>query len=541
MKKILLFVLIGLYVSVYAQDGYECTGKAEIPNSGGKKVKYITSATKVGKKKARMWLSLTNENPEDISFIVCNMFNIKDFGQIEHDFWSIEKVPDGDGGMKWKCTDVAEPAPTPDEPDADKWLPSYHFGCERVTIPANSSIIVHDKIGCFTLPPNVPDFDKDDLNPPYIDFLRDCPIDVESCADIKEKANIFLCPALPPDGDFNGNWINIWAEKESYETDGTTTFTWENGNWVTMGNHISPYPVKMIGTVEDAVAGTQLSFYIDGSPLGTYTVSSDGTMCGGSPTIIEEFYTIPLMPSLFSLEIQLPNNNCGINIPESTVVRFHGDVFAEPGSPIYNVGDFMYSIDAIAVKDSVPPSIVNYNVFAQTGNLQVEISATDENAIVMGANFIYSYSGVTDTLILDFTSPPFNNGEFSFEASIPSLPLETQIDYYFEIFDEFCHITTTPMDNIIIPDSEGCCKICSSEGVIIECNSPVLLSNCDVLGGYEFIENGVCDTVECECLIPVPTLSQWGLIILALLTLIIGIVSIKQSQIELAKNGERMS
>ena len=36
----------------------------------------------------------------------------------------------------------------------------------------------------------------------------------------------------------------------------------------------------------------------------------------------------------------------------------------------------------------------------------------------------------------------------------------------------------------------------------------------------------------------IPTLSQWSLIILALLTLIIGIVSIKQGQINLAKNGE---
>jgi len=93
---------------------------------------------------------------------------------------------------------------------------------------------------------------------------------------------------------------------------------------------------------------------------------------------------------------------------------------------------------------------------------------------------------------------------------------------------EGCIAKGSAVVNELNPLEVGCCWTCIESDVV--CNTDVSQAACPQ--DWNWVENGNCGDSECgNCEETIPTLSQWGLIILSLLLLIFGTVSIKQTQI----------
>lgn len=68
------------------------------------------------------------------------------------------------------------------------------------------------------------------------------------------------------------------------------------------------------------------------------------------------------------------------------------------------------------------------------------------------------------------------------------------------------------------PPGEGCCWRCV--GNTLECDSPTTQQSCP--GGWNFVGGENCGSNACglgECDVDIPTVSEWGLIIMAVLLL----------------------
>ncbi len=93
---------------------------------------------------------------------------------------------------------------------------------------------------------------------------------------------------------------------------------------------------------------------------------------------------------------------------------------------------------------------------------------------------------------------------------------------------EGCIATGSAIVNELNPPAVGCCWQCQGNELI--CNSDVSQAACP--GDWNWVENGNCGDSQCgNCTENIPTLSQWGLILLTLLLLTLtSVVLIRQRQ-----------
>lgn len=446
-------VLVLAATGVVGADIVENTGTIEnVPGFPGKKLKYRVGAEKTGKRTAGFWLQIKNEEAMDIKIVVCAMVNLIDVPDIDDSDFNVEKV---DG--KWKCS--------PRTPDPGGGPPSFHFGCKQVTIPAGQKVDVFDTVAKFAQ-----DFTAKELGKVYFDILKDC--EITMCDQIK-GANNFLRPTDPED---HADWVNVWADQNDYvdlTSTGKSFAKWYLGNWVTMG-HSGFYPSRMLGTLRGAPTGALVNFLFDGVPGSmTYTVAQepDEAPCVGAELVIDELVTIPLdLSALVSMSVDVPKNSCGF-ADEGEVMRFHADVFAESGTPFYLPGDFMHAIDMVFVRDTVGPEMLVVDVVQVPGKdaVRVDLHATDTTTMVIGATIRFTIDGNETEEPIDYAVPASSGNTMLFSDEFSGLPLDTLIGYEIDVYDELGNVTATIPATIVLspPPPPGDIPTVSEWGLII--------------------------------------------------------------------------
>lgn len=414
----------------------------KVPGYGaGTELKYRVGAVPTGKRTAHFWLQIKNPNAFDVDIIVCAMLNL-DRPMVPDTDYSIEKV-----NGNWKC-EVVMPDPG-DGPD------SYHFGCERMTIPAGGQKDAFDTVATFDS--DVKNAMGDSLlETVYFDLLKDCPI--EDC-DIDGARN-FLTPETPTG---HADWANVWACNSSYTdlTDtGLSEVEWPSGNWVTMRKQETQgFPSRVQGTLSGAPAGAQFELILDGVLAHTAMVAPDpaNPPCGGLDLTIDvPFITPPGSHAKDGIRVTLPNNPCGF-LPEGTLARFNADIIADPGSPVYAPGDFMHGIDIALVHDTVPPNLVGANVQSVGNDIFIDVQATDDTTMVVGAGFFYDVNGGPEQdLAIAYDIPAEIGNVMLFRDVLEDMPTGVPINYRIELIDDVGNVSTPVSGSIGLIDNAYC-------------------------------------------------------------------------------------
>ncbi len=331
---------------------------------------FFVSATRTSSNTVNFFLALTNSSMMDMNLVVCAMLDLK-FGSVEHEVYKVEK----DFLGEWSCSQTG----------TGSLRPSYHFGCKRVFLPANTSWIVFDDEATFDKDGNgsIDDVVQADLARVYFDILKDCEID-DSCDSVVGR-NKFLVPESP---DFP-EWVNVWAGHSRFalldESSHDAQISWQSGNWVTMG-YPGTYPARMTGEVSGLPAGSRFEFVYGDELGGSYLVpaSRDGSGVGRS-VAVDEKLTITEEPGVdHFLNVYLPGDS-GEVIEEGQVVRFDGTVFAREGAPYYEEGDLMHKVSVQMVQDTQPPIFLDTKVQRSGSSVGVSMAAIDMASRVGGA------------------------------------------------------------------------------------------------------------------------------------------------------------
>jgi hypothetical protein len=245
-----------------------------VPGYPGVRVEYRVGAVRTTDREAHFWLKLKQRGSSvAVDLIVCAMLDLKGVPNVpDDDFW-IAKNDDGD----WECR--------PRTPEPGDGPPSVHFGCEKVSLPANG-----DPVDAFdTYATFGQDFTAAQLGKAYFDILKDCPI--VGCAQTV-GTNKFLAPEPPYD---HSDWSNTWTGAGSYVDlagSGLSETDWPSGNWVTMRTS-STYPVYMQGLLTGAPPGAAVALSMAGQAASKpYIVrpAEGEDPCAGRPLeIFEEF------------------------------------------------------------------------------------------------------------------------------------------------------------------------------------------------------------------------------------------------------------
>ena len=485
------------------------SGNIDRPPGGGGPLCYQIGASQTSPDGAHFWLKVCNNGSKAIEIVICAMLNLKK-----------PVVPDADFKIRKNFNRITKPWECISAPDPAGSRPNAHLGCRLVTIPADGKLkdVFNETVTFSTK------FKKDELGSVYFDLLFPCPVD-QSCKQIKGKDK-FLTPQNPNDRQ---DWVNTWAGVGDYlpltetptptptplPTSTPTTLPtgapsltptpsaspnptpttptarlsrpvrkaaqatgslvaakdWPTGNWVTMEkDNTEFFPARLKGVVSGAPAGSAIDFHFGLTPGGHYVVPADPLHppCGGADVAIDEPFVIP--PMSVSMEedgirTELPAGACG-SVPEGFVSEFHGAVTAEPGAPIYDPGEFMYGVDEIFVRDTVPPVIESVHVRPFFNYLEARVKATDVTTRALGATLVTGTGASEVQTLLNFANPPSNDGKTRFLDFIGPLPSGTPLPYRIDVYDEVSNVTSTDPSSILLgtpPNVRGLACILSLE------------------------------------------------------------------------------
>jgi hypothetical protein len=438
-------LLLLLFGSLAVADVVGTSGTiSRVPGYEGKKLKYRAGAIRSAPGKAHFWLRLKNEESVDISVVVCAMLNLKRPEKQDEDFKIGKNL---DEPPKWKCRSEPHPKGSP---------PNYHFGCKLVTVGAGQQIDVFDQVADFSKG-GTDDFTDEELGRLYFDVLKAC--ELTMCDQVK-GGNRFL---TPDDAGTQGEdpWVNVWAGGKKFEdltSTGLSETDWPNGNWITMRKETPGllYPSRLIGTLVGAPAGSTVQFFCtnDGGPRPLYQVQPDPSRppCGGLNLHVNELFQIGIQPdeeSGFRLWVP-PTPGCG-TVPEGSIVRFSGDVIAEPGASHYDPGEFMYGVDTWLVRDTQPPTIISGEAHQAGSRLHVSVAAEDATTMATGASIVYSVGGGPQTELPIGYAVPSSAGEtMLFEEDVDGLPFAVPVRYHFSVVDELGNRASTAPDSVVL-------------------------------------------------------------------------------------------
>lgn len=364
------------------------------------------------------WLLYTNTNSEAVSFIVCEMVDFaipypetkrldEETNQpldmsVPVDLFFMEKGPSG-----YTCADRGT---------GHDYNWSFHFGCDRVTVPANGSAWAFD--GWHQVPseslkafnggilgndhetPILLDgtrFDENDkvnatwrLKNNYLDYLADCPIDPD-CDDLKGRPNSRLEPSQDALACSSNAWniLTMGIKPQGGGGNGRVQIPVDLGNWVTMSD-MANYASTFKGYLAGAPAGTQLRAFYPASVSSTGVAImdsgraySDTVVACVSDTMGFSFpFVIPEMGGYMQFEIQLPNTMCS-GISNGHKIFLHGEVFARETTAYYDSAQFMYGVSSTVLYDATPPHISNFQLNAlDSEHLIINLTASDDTAMV---------------------------------------------------------------------------------------------------------------------------------------------------------------
>lgn len=404
-------------------------------------LKYRVGAVKTGKRTAHFWLRINNPNAFEVKVIVCAMLNLKK-PDVDDTDYCIEKIDTDNDGVPdtWKCEELTR--------ERDDGPDSYHFGCKRLTIPAGGTVDAFDEVATFDS--DVCDADGNSLlGTVYFDLLKDCPLD--SCDDLKGARN-FLSPTTPAD---HKDWANVWAGGKKYEdvTDGGfTLFEFPSGNWVTMRkDELDSYPARLVGTLTGARAGATLEIYFNDNLAHSVDVPPDpeNPPCGGSDVAVDLLFSVPPGSEAHDAIVLIVSKPCD-EVSEGEVVCFVADVLAEPEAPFYDPGDFMYGIGLFIIRDTMPPEILAVDV-SQAGAqaLGVHVEATDATTMATGATLVYRVGdGLDQEWPIPYDNPAEVDNVMFFDGVLAGLPVEEEITFHVNVFDDVGNMSSS-VDEVI--------------------------------------------------------------------------------------------
>jgi hypothetical protein len=406
---------------------------SSVPGFPTATLNFRVSSALVTSNTASFTVVFSNPTSSTIPLVVCSMLDLNK-GNVPHPKYKIFK----NAAAQWECAAVGMTSS----------FPSYHFGCERISIPAGpGGIFTITKVATFT---NT--FKPEDLGTYYFDVLKDCPVH-PSCDVFKEKADQWLYPEDPAG---HPDWANGWADQRSFQPlalGGVSEGQNPTGNWVTM-NYTGPYPSELVATVSGAPAGTAIELTLAGQPSRLYVVPPDpgGPVCSGLEVSIREEFTITGEMTRDSVRLTLPETQCGL-IADGALARFRGVVSARPGALYYTPGQFMYSIDHLFINDTRPPLI--QAVDAQpllAGGLRVEVVGTDETTTAAGAAFVYSTeAGGTISLPLQVVTADIAGTFTVFSDIFFGLPTGMPISYQVEVVDDLGNRALSLAQTVTLP------------------------------------------------------------------------------------------
>jgi len=335
---------------------------AQIPGSD-QKIDYNVTVDKIpGTRKIHLKITIRPINyGGKYSFNACGMVQTK---------WQ-QNMPNWSVGLEngcWKCKREGRE-------DSRK---SFHFGCREISVdkdfcndPNNPNYKqwTHkdgkcDELVVFDEPsdPLDEDFDEDDLASVYWDILENhpwCTGSKEICAEVK-GVNKHLGPATT---DIIANNANVWAGKwtpgrcgESLKrladevgirNQHCSAAHWETGNWVTM-NFPGDYPARITGQIDGAPPGALFMLEVPGQFTRNYSASDNGRVP------IDESFTIhrdsgkpEYDMSMFMVSEQ--------PLTSRSNLRFFAEVLGGAGNPVYEAGQFMYSISMVSRGEPAAP------------------------------------------------------------------------------------------------------------------------------------------------------------------------------------------
>ncbi|MCZ6652019.1 MAG: hypothetical protein O7D91_03215 [Planctomycetota bacterium] len=449
----------------------------QVPGHPTATLDYSARAERLFGRTVKFWLDLTNPTGSDIHIVVCAMLSL-DKPTISVPNFSVSKV-----AGEWRCA-----------PDGMRTThPNLHFACKQTTISAGSTRGVFDTSGTFSV-----DFEDSELGMIYFDILRDCP--VVGCAAVVGPDH-FVIPSSPtPGGGEDPDWVNWWAGHFPYadllaETSpGISSAFWPSGNWFTMG-FPDLYPARLIGTLTAAAPGSTLRVMFGDQTETEFKVVADPDAPERETRLeIEQVFSITENPAAIDrIVLTVPSDDRGI-VEEGRVVRFNAQVFAEPGAPGYDVGQFMHGIDAVFVKDTQPPIIESFEVRPSPNTLLVDVTASDVTTHAIGAAFAYSVDGAPEVEVaIAFGDPAIEDQKTFFSDQISGLPNSVPITYRVHVIDDVGNRASSDTETVVLPTDTVVLPTCG-EGLVCGAGNlgvlPLLLAGLTALRLIRHRRNG---------------------------------------------------
>lgn len=448
-SAVLVAVLSSLPLTAHAADVVQTTGTiTKVPGYPGDELGIRVSAQKTGENTATFWLRLENKQNHPINVLVCAMLNLNTKqDNVDVLNFTLSKGTALDGQQTWFCGYTSR--------SKGRRAPHAHFGCTRVTVPANGKADAFDTTARFDRP-----FEAADLGTVYVDVMKDCPTDA-SCAAMAGSNHY-----LAPDAGIKGEWSNIWADIGAYApltpptppppptSRPTVTGSWFQGNWVTM-TLPQPYPARIEGTLTGAPAGAEVQIFHDGSPGQTFVVpaaAGEDPCLGGTLSIAEDYVIAEDPDALDRLEVRLPESACG-SAAEGALMRFEADVSAREGAAFYEPGEYMFRTVHAFVNDTQPPILetVSAQPVPDASALEFQVSARDAATMATGATVRYWVEGLEREMPLTFASSSPDGQGASFHGFVNDLPPGASVDYQVEVFDEVGLKAAGPINTVLIP------------------------------------------------------------------------------------------
>lgn len=404
------------------------------------RLKYRVGAIPTGDRTAHFWLQLKNEHNFAIDIVVCAMVNLKK-ERINDTDYSISKT--NEVPPRWRCA-VAPRGPG---------MPSYHFGCRRMTVPANSMVDAFDTIATFSESINDAN-GMSTLGSVYFDLLKDC--EVVNCDGLVGADN-FLTPSTP---EGHSDWANVWASTGDYidlAGTGLSREDWPSGNWVTKAkDNTLPSPARFEGEVTGAPAGALVDLRLNGEEFGPFVVLPDpeNPPCGGAALSFGMDFVVPpgTIDVLDLIEVRVPHSGCGL-VSEQSLIRLDGRVVGREGNPFYDPGDFMYGVHVVFVKDTVPPVPEEVRVTQQGSALRVRVEASDATTMPIGAVLVYAVDGgPAEEFPIPYAVPASSpsGDRMIFDGLVMGLPFGVPIDYRVDVLDDLGNRGSSPPGTIVL-------------------------------------------------------------------------------------------
>jgi hypothetical protein len=135
------------------------------------------------------------------------------------------------------------------------------------------------------------------------------------------------------------------------------------------------------------------------------------------------------------IRVTLPSGPCG-SLPEGALTQLHAAVTAEPDAPIYDVGEFMYGIDILLVRDTAAPIIESLHVERVFDYLRIRVKATDVTTRALGATLVMGEGDDEIQTPVGFANPPARGDQTRFFDMVGPLPTGAPLPYRIDVYDE---------------------------------------------------------------------------------------------------------